>query len=82
MRVSADSIKGVALPNGYRVPQRIEIVGVRGEVNGKSFLVLFGPGELPVSPDRVIRIPLTEEIRVGPLREGLTQILFEEVSPK
>jgi hypothetical protein len=76
-RVSADSARGVTLPDGYRVPRRIEITGTKGLVYGKNFLVLFGPGDLPVIPDRIIRQPLTEEIRIGPLREGLTQVLFE-----
>lgn len=82
VRISADTARGVSLPNGYRVPQRIEVRGTKGWANGKHFSLLFGPGELPMSPDRIIRIPLTEEIRIGPLREGLTQVLFEEVPPK
>ena len=65
-----------ALELGYFVPQQIEIQGVSGWASGKSFQIFFGPGELPVNPKIVIRMPLTKEMQIGPLREGLTQVLF------
>ncbi|MDP2664944.1 MAG: hypothetical protein Q8O97_03310, partial [bacterium] len=68
----------VELPEGYRFPQRIDIRDIQGS---KDFQLLVGPGELPVSPERVIRIPLSEEIRVPITEDGLTQVLFEGQIP-
>ena len=76
-RVSSEEAQ-VELPEGYRLPQRISIKDVQG---GKDFQLLVGCGELPVSPERVVKIPLSEEIRVPITEDGLTQVLFEGQIP-
>ena len=68
----------VDLPEGYRLPQWIPFREVR---EGKSFQLLIGPGDLPVEPDRIVHLPLTEEIRVPITQEGLTQVLFDGELP-
>lgn len=59
----------VVLPEGYSVPHRVMIRGM-----GKEYTVLVGPGKLPTA--RVVTVPLEEEMRIGPLLEGTTQVIF------
>ena len=64
----------VILPEGYMIPQRVVIMGTLGTQQGKEYSVLIGPGKLPVA--RVVTLPLEEEVHIGPLLEGTTQVIF------
>ena len=71
---SDPAAKGVPLPEGYIIPARIHVYEM---TTGKmrDYYLLVGEQDLPV--ERVIKMPLTMEIRVGPLKEGITQLLLE-----
>ena len=69
----------VVLPEGYYLPKHLtirEVVTV-GEP-GRLYTIIIGPTELDVSPGRQIETGLFEEIRVGPLKPGTTQVVFPQ----
>ena len=66
------------LPEGYFLPRKVEIYSIPTDANPRItiYRVILGPGLMPKTPDSVMHVTLSEEFWIGPLKPGLTQVLF------
>ena len=66
------------LPEGYFLPRKVEIYSIPTDANPRIqiYRIILGPGLMPRTPDSVVHVTLSEEFWIGPLKPGLTQVLF------